>query len=129
MKLLLDTCTFLWLMMDCKEISPALLEVLANPMNERYLSTASVWEIVVKWNLNKLKLPKPPTEFLAECRENGKIRSLPIDDASALQLHKLPKTHHDPFDRMIICQAIEHGMTIVTNDSKIECYPIKTLWM
>ncbi len=60
MKLLLDTCTLLWLMMDSARISPAVREVLANPMNQRYLSSVSVWEIVVKWQIGKLKLPKPP---------------------------------------------------------------------
>jgi PIN domain nuclease of toxin-antitoxin system len=129
MKLLLDTCVVLWLMMESKKISPTLREVLANPANSRYLSAATIWEVVVKWQLGKLKLPKPPSEFFAEIKERGKIRPLPIDDASVLQINKLPKTHADPFDRMLICQAIENGMTIVTPDHAIDQYPIKTLWL
>lgn len=129
MNFLLDTCTFLWLMLDPAQVSPALRNVLANPMNHRYLSSASVWEVVLKWHNGKLKLPKPPVEFFAETREKGRIRALPLEEAAVMQLSKLPKLHKDPFDRMLICQAIEHGLTIVTPDQRIEQYPIKTLWM
>jgi PIN domain nuclease of toxin-antitoxin system len=129
MKFLLDTCVFLWLMADSKRISPPLRAMLSNPSNERYLSTASVWEVIVKWQNGKLPLPKPPAEFLAESKLRGQVRPLPLDDASILQLVKLPNVHTDPFDRMLICQAIEHGLTIVTPDEQIEKYPIKTLWM
>ena len=129
MKLLLDTCVFLWLMMDSKKISPTLREILANPANRRYLSAVSVWEAVVKWQNGKLHLPKAPVEFFKETRTRGKVRPLVLEDEAVLQLAKLPKLHNDPFDRMLICQAIENGMTIVTPDELIGQYPIKTLWM
>jgi PIN domain nuclease of toxin-antitoxin system len=129
MNLLLDTCVFLWLMMDSKKISPTLLEILSNPLNRRYLSSASVWEIVVKCQIGKLNLPKGPVEFLNETKTKGRIRPLPVEEAAILQLPKLPSLHNDPFDRMLICQAIESGMTIVTPDQLIEQYPIKTLWI
>jgi PIN domain nuclease of toxin-antitoxin system len=129
MKFLLDTCTLLWLMMDSGKISPALREVLANPMNQRYLSSISVWEIVVKWQIGKLNLPKPPLEFVSEVREKGRLLPLALEDAAVLQLGKLPKLHNDPFDRMLICQAIEHQMTFVTNDLDVTQYPLKTLWL
>lgn len=129
MKLLLDTCVFLWLMMDSKKISPMLREILANPANRRYLSSVSVWEAVVKWQNGKLHLPKVPVEFFKETRTRGKVRPLVLEDEAVLQLAKLPKLHNDPFDRMLICQAIESGMTIVTPDELIGQYPIKTLWM
>jgi PIN domain nuclease of toxin-antitoxin system len=129
MKLLLDTCVVLWLMMESTKISPVLRDILANPANTRYLSAVSVWEVVVKWKANKLKLPKPPAEFFAEIKARGKMRPLPIDDFSIMQLPKLPTPHNDPFDRMLICQAIENGMTVVTPDELILQYPIKTLWM
>jgi PIN domain nuclease of toxin-antitoxin system len=129
MKLLLDTCVYLWLMMDSRKISPTLREILVNPANRRYLSSVSVWETIVKWQNGKLQLPKPPVEFFTETKRLGRVRPLPLEDAAVLQLAKLPKTHNDPFDRMLICQAIESGMTIVTPDELIEQYPIKTLWM
>jgi PIN domain nuclease of toxin-antitoxin system len=129
MKLLLDTCVLLWLMMDSKKISPTLREVLANPMNQRYLSAISVWEITVKWQNGKLNLPTRPTEFIAETKAKGRMRPLPLEDTAILQLSKLPKVHADPFDRMLICQAIDSGMTLVTNDTTIMEYPIKVLWL
>jgi PIN domain nuclease of toxin-antitoxin system len=129
MKLLLDTCVLLWLMMDSKKISPTMREVLANPMNQRYLSAVSVWEITVKWQSGKLNLPTRPHEFIEESKKRGRIRPLPLDDAAILQLPKLPKVHADPFDRMLICQAIESGMTLVTSDASIMEYPIKVLWL
>ena len=94
MKLLLDTCVVLWLMMDSKKISPVLRDILANPANTRYLSAVSVWEVVVKWHINKLKLPKPPVEFFAEIKARGKMKPLPIDDVSIMQLPKLPTPHN-----------------------------------
>jgi len=127
--LLLDSCVLLWLMLDLKRIPPSLLELLSDPGNRRFLSAASVWEIVVKWQSGKLPLPKPPTNLLAEIKEKGKIKALPLEDAAVLQLSKLPKLHNDPFDQMLICQAIEGGMTIVTPDEEIRQYPIKTLWL
>jgi PIN domain nuclease of toxin-antitoxin system len=129
MKLLLDTCVILWLMMDSKKISPTLREILANPANLRFISSASVWEILLKWQNGKLNLPKPPAEFITEIKARGRFRALPLDDESVLQMPKLPKLHCDPFDRMLICQAIENSMTLVTPDALIEQYPIKTLWM
>jgi PIN domain nuclease of toxin-antitoxin system len=129
MKLLLDTCVLLWLMMDSRKISPTMREVLANPMNQRYLSAVSVWEITVKWQNGKLNLPVRPAEFIEESKKRGRIRPLPLEDAAILQLPKLPKVHTDPFDRMLICQAIESGMTFVTPDASIREYPIKILWL
>jgi PIN domain nuclease of toxin-antitoxin system len=129
MKLLIDTCVVLWLMLDSKKISPTLRDIIASPTNSRYLSSVVVWESIVKWQLGKLKLPKQPSEFFPEVKERGKFKQLPIHQAAALQLQKLPKLHADPFDRMLICQAIEDGMTIVTPDPLIEQYPIKVLWM
>ncbi len=129
MSLLLDTCVVLWLTLESARIPPKLLELLKNPAVQRYMSAASVWEIVVKWQLGKLKLPKPPAEFIVEARQEGRIRPLPVEDAAVLQLQKLPNLHADPFDRMLICQAIEGGMAIVTPDDAIRQYPIKTIWI
>ncbi len=128
MNLLLDSCVVLWLMLELKRIPPTLLELLSDPVNQRFLSAVSVWEIVVKWQLGKLTLPKPPAEMLAEIKEKGRIKALPLEGAAVFQLSKLPKLHNDPFDRMLICQAIEGGLTIVTPDEEIRQYPIKTLW-
>ena len=71
---------------------------------------------------------EPPAEFLRKARESGGIETLPIDENSVLQLPKLPRLHADPFDRILICQAIEHGLTVVTPDEAITQYPVRTMW-
>jgi PIN domain nuclease of toxin-antitoxin system len=128
LNLLLDTCVVLWLILETKQVPEPVMALLLDPANKRFLSVASVWEIVVKWQSGKLTLPKPPVEMLAEFKRRGRVAALPLEDTAVFQLSKLPKLHNDPFDRMLICQAIEGGMTIVTPDDQINQYPIKTLW-
>ncbi len=130
MNFLLDTCVVLWLKLEPKRIAPRLLKTLADRENTIYVSSASTWEIVVKWQTGRLTLPNKPTQFFVDLRTGpAGVTSLPFDDNAAMQLLKLPRLHSDPFDRMLICQAIEHGLTLVTPDTFIQQYPIKTLWI
>ena len=92
------------------------------------MSAASIWEISVKHHLGKLPLPQPPELFLPEQRERHGFLSLLMDEASVLQLHRLPTLHKDPFDRMLVCQAIEHGMTLLTPDRLIAQYSVRISW-
>ena len=128
MKLLLDTCTFLWWCEGSDRIAARTRAQVSDPTNEVYLSSVSVWEIALKHGLGKLPLPQPPEQFVPEQRERHAFRSLPIDEASVLQMPKLPSIHNDPFDRILICQAIEHGMTLVTPDHLIAQYPVRLSW-
>jgi PIN domain nuclease of toxin-antitoxin system len=129
MNLLLDSCVILWLTLEPRRIAPWLLETLADRQNDVFISAASTWEIIVKWQSGKLNLPKPPVQFFADLKGDPGLTSIPFTESAALQLLKLPKLHSDPFDRMLICQAIDNGLTIVTPDQEIRQYPIKTLWM
>lgn len=128
MKLLLDTCTFLWLITDAAELSAAARQRFAEPANEVFLSAASAWEIGVKWRRGRLPLPQPPPSFVAEQREAHAITALPIDEESALHVTRLPELHRDPFDRMLVSQAIVHGLVLLTPDPLITQYPARTLW-
>jgi len=128
MKLLLDTCTFLWIVTGAPDLSPRAHDLFQAPDNEVYLSAASAWEIAVKHGLGRLQLPDPPDRFVREMREAHGIASLPIDEESALHLSRLPALHRDPFDRMIVSQAIVHGLTILTPDPLITQYPGRTTW-
>ena len=92
------------------------------------MSTASIWEISVKHQVGRLALPRPPERFLPEQRERHGFLSLPVDEASVLQLTRLPPLHKDPFDRMLVCQAIEHSMTLLTPDPLIAQYPVRISW-
>ena len=128
MKLLLDTCTFLWLTKGREELSPTVIDAFSDPKNEVYLSAVSAWEISVKYRLGKLLLPISPDEFIPKERKRHFITSLDLTEEDTLHLCKLPSTHKDPFDRMLICQAIERSLTILTPDPLIIQYPIRTLW-
>lgn len=128
MKVLLDTCAFLWITTDDEQLSKTVRQIFKNPKNEVFLSPVSVWEIIVKNGIGKLPLPSPAEEFIASQRLNHEIEALPLTEKAVFYLATLPKHHKDPFDRMLICQAIEHDLTILTSDSLIVQYPVKTDW-
>ena len=128
MRCLLDTCTFLWIIAGAKELSPTAKEIFANPANDVLLSAVSVWEISVKHALGKLPLPSPIERFIVEERERHGITALPLNEGAVLHLHKLPALHRDPFDRMLICQAIEHDCLLLTPDPLITQYAVRTRW-
>ena len=128
MNFLLDTCTFLWIVADSPDLSEKARRLFVDPENEVYLSVASAWEIIIKHKLGKLPLPEPPHDFILNWRVRHDIESLPLDESAVLQLARLPEYHKDPFDRIIICQAIASGLIILTPDSHISKYPIRTEW-
>ena len=128
MRVLLDTCTFLWIAADSPELSERCRAVFRDPDDEILLSVASTWEIAIKHQLGKLPLPVPPQEFVPEQRRAHRIDSLSLDEAAALHLPLLPPLHRDPFDRVLACQAIADGLVILTPDPLIRQYPIRTEW-
>ena len=128
MKLLLDTCTFLWIISEPGKISQQALTLFKDMENDVFLSVVSTWEISIKYHLGKLPLPDAPETFLPVQRESHFIESLPLNEESTLQLPRLPDLHNDPFDRMLICQAITHGLTLLTPDLLIRQYPVRTKW-
>ncbi|MBK1703753.1 type II toxin-antitoxin system VapC family toxin [Halochromatium glycolicum] len=128
MRILLDTCAFLWLASDAPELSQTARSVFQDIENEVFLSSVSAWEIMVKNRLGKLPLPEPAAQFIQRQRKIHLITTLSLDALSVYQLAKLPDYHRDPFDRMLICQAIEHGLTIMTPDEAMTDYPVATLW-
>ncbi len=128
MKILLDTCAFLWLTSDDKALSEKAKTVFQDPDNTVLLSSVSIWEILVKHQLGKLPLPSEPQAFVSQqCREHL-IDYLTLDEKAVFQLNRLPILHRDPFDRMLICQAMAHDLVILTSDSLISQYPVATLW-
>ena len=128
MKLLLDTCTFLWLASGSNELSKPAGEAFLDTENELYLSASSAWEISTKYALGRLPLPKVPELYIAEVRERSDIETLAIDEESAIFTSRLPRWHTDPFDRILVAQAIVHGMVIVTPDPEIRKYAARILW-
>ena len=128
MRLLLDTVTFLRAVLGESELSPRARDLLLDENNERYLSTVSSWEIAIKYSLGSLPLPEAPDRFIPRHREALATQPLMLDEESALHLARLPHLHRDPFDRMLICQAIVGGMVLLTPDDLISQYPVRSTW-
>lgn len=122
MRLLLDTHVFLWFISGDTRLPEAMKTAMRDRNNEVYLSVVSLWEAVIKYHLGRLPLPEPAESYLPIQRERHQISSLPLDEASVSQLARLPAIHRDPFDRMLICQALEHSLIIVTVDDAIRAY-------
>ncbi len=122
MKLLLDTHIFLWLIDDDKRLSEQYRQAIQNPNNEKFLSVVSIWECVIKYQIGKLDFPSSPETYLPKERRKHLIKTLTVDENSIAQLVKLPLLHKDPFDRLIIAQALQHELIIMTEDKLILAY-------
>jgi PIN domain nuclease of toxin-antitoxin system len=127
-KLLLDTCTFLWALSGEPPLPARIAALVRDPDNRVFLSAASAWEIAIKYAAGKLLLPEDPAHFVPAMRAERGFTALAVDEESALHIVKLPLLHGDPFDRLLVSQAIVHGMTILTPDPIIARYPARTLW-
>ena len=127
MRLLLDTHIFLWFISGDSRLPVDWRDSIRSAKNEVYLSVVSLWESIIKYSLRKLPLPYPPASYLPAQRERHQIVNLLLDEASVRRLATLPAVHRDPFDRMLICQAIEHELTIVTVDEVFQSYPAPIL--
>jgi PIN domain nuclease of toxin-antitoxin system len=127
MKILLDTHIFLWFISGDIRLSTDVRDAIRDPDNEVYLSAVSVWEAIVKYQLGKLPLPEPPEIYLPKQRDLHQIVSLALDESSVAQLANLSPLHRDPFDRMLICQALQNGLTIATVDAAVRAYSVSVM--
>jgi len=127
-KLLLDTCTFLWALSGEPPLPTRVAVMVQDPDNEVFLSAASSWEIAIKYAAGKLRLPDDPARFVPAMRAERGFTALAVDEEAALHIAKLPMLHGDPFDRLLVAQAIVHGMTILTPDPIVARYPARTMW-
>ena len=127
MKLLLDTHIFIWWADHPEKLSPAALSALEDETNELVLSVASVWEMQIKIQLGKLKLSLPLKELVKNQQDTNNLTVSPVALPHVLALDALPFHHKDPFDRLLIAQSIEEGLTLVTADSQFSAYSIKLL--
>ena len=128
MKLLLDTCAFLWFQSAAPELPNSARAAIMDAENEVYLSAVSAWEIGRKYASGSLFLDTAPEILIPRIRDESGIASLPLTEADALMAKKLPRFHKDPFDRMLIAQALTSGMTLVTSDKVFDPYPVRVLW-
>lgn len=122
------THTALWMFEGSPEISPELQNELTDPAHELYFSDVSAWEIVIKHAIGKLPLPSAPEIFVSEMVVEHGLVSRSISLGAIFQWGKLPMIHRDPFDRLLVAQAIDDGLTLVSCDSEIRKYPVPCLW-
>ncbi|NDJ54398.1 MAG: type II toxin-antitoxin system VapC family toxin, partial [Chloroflexi bacterium] len=122
-----DTHIFLWFISGDTKLSTDVRDAICDPDNEVYLSAVSIWEAMVKYQLGKLPLPKPPETYLPKRRDLHQISSLALDESSVVQLANLPPLHRDPVDRMLVCQALQNDLTIATVDMAIRAYSVSIM--
>jgi PIN domain nuclease of toxin-antitoxin system len=127
MKFLLDTSVLLWSVAERPKLNPRAIRILSLAGSNLYLSAASVWEIAVKCAIGRLSLHVEPERFVSEVQRKMGMRPLDIDHLHAVEAGRLPRHHGDPFDRMLIAQAMEEGLTIVTRDRELEAYGVPIL--
>ena len=128
MKYLLDTMVWLWSVGSSEQIGKAGLEILASGDEEIYFSAATSWEIAIKTRLGKSRLPEEPVPYVPKRLSEQGIHSLSVTQSHSLKVYDLPLHHHDPFDRLIIAQALTEEMVILTSDRVFKNYPVEVLW-
>lgn len=128
MKYLLDTSIWLWSVGPIERMNRKSRELLADGKQEIYFSAASAWEVSIKMSLGKLQLPDSPEIYVPKRLAAQAIQPLPILQHHALKVYSLPPHHQDPFDRLLIAQALSEEMTILTADRAIEKYDVQVVW-
>ena len=127
MKILLDTQSWLWMLTAPERFSKKARALVTEPEHELFLSSASAWEIAVKYAIGKLTLPSDPSEFVPNRLAQTGVTALPIKITHALQVALLPSYHGDPFDRLLVAQAQVEDLPILTADPQLEAYNVKVL--
>ena len=127
-RLLLDTHVFLWWVDDASELTTAARKAIADVNNECCMSLVSCWEIAIKSSLGKLRLASNVEHFVTEQMNVNGFTLLNIELHHAAKVEKLPFHHRDPFDRLLIAQALSEKLTIISADSAFRDYGVKVLW-
>ena len=128
MKVLLDTHAFLWLIAGDDRLSENARQTFLNTENSLFFSAASLWEICIKKSLGKISLKDGWFQTIQEEMEINTIQWLPIEMTHCAEVTKLPFHHRDPFDRMLIAQAIVEEMKLISRDSPLSNYAIELIW-
>ncbi len=128
MNLLLDSHVFLWLMNEPERVPAPVLTMCENAENTLYLSVASVWELQIKHALGKLTMRQPLKVILDEQQQSNSMEILPIKLTHLWRLADLPRIHNDPFDRLLIAQAVVEDMHLISADRVFSDYPVRLVW-
>ncbi|MGD9287740.1 MAG: type II toxin-antitoxin system VapC family toxin [Desulfobacterales bacterium] len=128
MRFLLDTHTFLWMAAEPTKLSTKVSGIVQASNNRLMLSAASGWEIALLWHLERVELPDQPQRFIPEALQKLSVIPLPIGFVAAISAATLPLIHHDPFDRIIIAEALKENVSVLTKDRRFADYGAHTLW-
>jgi PIN domain nuclease of toxin-antitoxin system len=128
MNVLLDTHVFIWLSINPERLSEQAAALLIDEANRWFLSVVSVWEIQIKRQLGKLTLSLPLQDLIANQQQTNGLQLLSIKLDHIFMLENLPQFHRDPFDRLIIAQAITEQMSLLSIDSVFDQYPVQRIW-
>ena len=128
MRLLLDTHAFLWFVLDDSQLSATARRLIAGPDNEIEISPATYWEIAIKISIGRYSLPEPFEVFMEREMITNQFRILHIEPRHTAPLTTLPFYHRDPFDRLLVTQALVEQNPRVSADAALIAYPVKRLW-
>jgi len=125
---ILDTCTLIWLCCEPKNLSLKATETIDSVENSLSVSHVSIWEMALKQRSGKMVFPKPLRRWIFEQRAIWRFEWIPISLDHILRTTELPDHHNDPFDRLLIAQALKENIPIITPDVYIKQYPVETIW-
>lgn len=128
MKILLDTHTLIWAYSNDPKLSATAANLIIDPANQCVISPATYWELAIKLGTGKPILTEPFGDFIQHAIHDNGFTILPIEPRHCEPLTTLSRHHNDPFDRMLIAQAMVEGMPIVSADTSLDAYPIRRLW-
>ena len=128
MRVLVDTHTFLWALLKNHRLSATAKQILTSKEHELYFSLVSLWEIAVKMKIGKLNTVGSSVTYIRDEMAEYGMELLPIRYEHILQLERLPLHHSEPFDRLLIAQAVAESLPILTHDEKFPLYPVKLIW-
>jgi PIN domain nuclease of toxin-antitoxin system len=128
MNILLDTCTFLWMIDDVGKLGPQVRSALEDASNRVILHQVSSWEIQIKYDLGKLPLTREPQSIIRDGLQSHAIEYQTLQDEEIWQIRKLPPIHGDPFDRILIACALSNGLRLASPDPQVAKYPVQILW-
>ncbi len=126
---LLDTHTFVWLASDQKELSAKAAAAIKRDLDSLFISVVTTWDIVLLYKKGRLHLALPPAEFVERAIRHHGVHELPLTRQISMASVSLPDIHNDPFDRILVAEALQHRCRLVSKDSKIPLYPgVVTIW-
>jgi len=127
-RVLLDTHSLLWFATDSPRLSATAYELIADATNEASVSIVSLWELAIKISIKKLVVGQPLDQFIAQHLIANRFELLPITIAHILPIAELPVHHRDPFDRLLIAQALVERLPLISADPLFDAYPVTRLW-